>query len=42
MCALSGIKFLADMRADLIKVLHEQPAYGAALRALNEDLRCLF
>eukprot|EP00877_Chromochloris_zofingiensis_P006745 jgi/Chrzof1/2323/Cz11g10290.t1 len=39
MCALSGIKFLADMRADLIKVLHEQPAYGAALRALNEDLR---
>ena len=40
----AGIKFLVDLRADLLALLKEQPAanlvqHGVALRALDQDLR---
>ena len=38
--SLAGILFLMNIRADVRRLLHEQPAGATALRALDTALRC--
>ena len=38
--AMPGLKFLVDLRADVLKVIQQSPAGAAPLRAFSHSLRC--